>query len=40
MVQLLRNNQNHSDVNTAIDETKSYYIATKGWMAGRKIGMG
>ena len=38
VVQLLRNNQNHSDVKTAIDEPKRLY-ATKGWMAGREIGM-
>lgn len=38
MVQLLRNNQNHSDVNTAIDETKSYYMLLRGgWQEGKLV---
>ena len=38
MVQLLRNNQNHNDVNAAIDGTKRYYmLLSGGWQEGKLV---
>lgn len=38
VVQLLRNNQNHSNVNTAIDEPKRYYMLLRGgWQEGKLV---
>ena len=38
VAQLLRNNQNHNDVNTAIDGTKRYYMLLRGaWQEGKLV---
>lgn len=38
VAQLLRNNQNHNDVNTAIDGTKRYYMLLRSaWQEGKLV---